>query len=261
MSQSEPKLIFNQHTTDGEVRVWQHNNRRWLDFNDSLIQSEIVLDRPDLLPLPLNQAMLAGTMFVEHPKRVLLAGTGGGATARYFASRFPDVVGDAIEKSDLVATIAREFFYFPKQDQNNWQIITADITTYINQCQQRYDLIVIDIAVNQKTPEWIIERQFLQQCRSILSKNGQVVFNLLVDDANAFLHYLSAIRDIFDRRTVCLSLPNYRNTVIMAFNQSLSFSPEEITTRLPDLEVLWGLDFTAFYQQMLKDNPRESGVF
>jgi spermidine synthase len=261
MSQSEPKLIFNQHTSDGEVRVWQQDNRRWLDFHDGLIQSEIVIGRPDFLPLPLNQAMLAGMMFVGHPKRVLLAGTGGGATARYFASRFPDVVGDAIEKSDLIATIARDYFYFPNQNQNNWQIITADIATYTKQCQQRYDLIVIDIAVEQITPEWIVDRQFLQQCRSILMENGQVVFNLLVDDANAFLHYLSAIRDIFDRRTVCLSLPNYRNTVIMAFNQSPSFLPEDVAARLSELEALWELDFTAFYQQILKDNPRQSGVF
>ena len=261
MSQSEPQLIFNQHTIDGEIRVWQQDNRRWLDFNDGLIQSEIVIDRPDFLPLALNQAMLAGMMFVDHPKRVLLAGTGGGSTARYFASRFPDVIGDAIEKSDLITTIARDFFYFPSQDQNNWKIITADIVTYVEQCQQFYDLIVIDIAVDQKTPEWIVDRQFLQQCRSILSKNGQVVFNLLVDDDNAFLHYLSAIRDIFDRRTVCLSLSHYRNTVIMAFNQSPSFLPEEVAARLSGLEALWQLDFTAFYQQMLKDNPRQSGVF
>lgn len=261
MSQIEPQLIFNQKTIGEEVRVWQQGNRRWLDFNDGLIQSEIVIDKPEFLPLPLNQAMLAGMMFVAHPKRVLLAGTGGGATARYFASRFPDVAGDAIEKLDLIATIACDYFYFPNQEQDNWQIITADIVSYVEQCQLFYDLIVIDIAVDQKTPEWVVDHQFLQQCQSILTKNGQVVFNLLVDDANAFLHYLSVIRDIYGRRTVCLSLPNYRNTVIMAFNHSPSFLPEEIAARLSDLEALWGLDFTTFYQQMLKDNPRQSGVF
>lgn len=261
MSQIESQLIFNQHVTDGEIRVWQQDNRRWLDFNDGLIQSEIILDKPDTLPLALNQAMLAGMMFVDHPKRVLLAGTGGGATARYFAARFPDVIGEAIEKSELVSTIAQDYFYFPTGKQNKWQILTADIATYIEQCQQFYDLILIDIAVEQTTPEWIIDRQFLQQCRSILTENGQVVLNILVEDANAFLHYLSAIRDIFDRRTVCLSLPDYRNTVIMAFKQAPSFLPEDIAARLLDLEALWELDFTTFYQQMLKDNPRQSGVF
>ncbi len=259
MNQSNPELIFNQQLADEIVRVWQQDNRRWLDFDDGLIQSEIDLNRPEYLPLVLNRAMLAGIIFVERPQRVLLAGTGGGATARYFSSRFPDVYGEAVEKSDTVIQLAQKYFNFP--NTKNWQLISGDIVDYVEQCQQQYDLIIIDIAVNQKTPKWIIERQFLQQCRSILTAQGEVVFNLLVDDANDFMHYLSAIRDSFDRRTVCLSLPNYRNTVVMAFNQKPAVLIEDITAQLPDLEVLWGLELTTFYQQMLIDNPKNSGVF
>ena len=67
MSQSEPQLIFSHESSDGKVRVWQQNDRRWLDFDDGLIQSEIVLNHPETLPSPLNRAMLAGMMFVGQP--------------------------------------------------------------------------------------------------------------------------------------------------------------------------------------------------
>jgi len=259
MSPFVPFLVFEQKNDEGEIRVWQHYDRRWLDFNDGLVQSKIILNSPELLPLPLNRAMLAGMMFVEQPKRVLLAGLGGGATARYFAACFPDVVGEAVEKSEVVANIARDYFDFPIDKQ--WQIVREDIIDYVQHCPHKYDLIVIDIAIEQITPEWLLDRTFLQQCRSLLTENGHIALNLLVEDANAFLHSVAAIRAVFDRRVVCLSLPNYRNTIVMGFNHIPPCHPNDVKTRLADLESSWGLEFGEFYQQMQKDNPLGSGVF
>ena len=259
MSHFTPQLLFEQQSVDGEVRVWQQYDRRWLDFNDGLIQSEIILNSPEILPLPLNRAMLAGVLFSGMPKRILLAGTGGGATARYFSACFPDVIVDAVEKSECVSDIAINYFEFPAG--NNWQIHTEDIVNYVQHCPYKYDLIIIDIAVDQKTPEWLIEREFLKHCRSLLTDNGHIALNLLVDDGNAFMHYLSAIRDCFDRQTACLSLPNYQNTVIFAFNNTPQFKHKNLHKKLSELDALWGMEFTDFYQQMLKDNPQNSGVF
>jgi len=259
MSPFIPFLVFEQKNDQGEVRVWQQYDRRWLDFNDGLVQSEIILNSPELLPLPLNRAMLAGMMFVDTPKRVLLAGIGGGVTARYFSACFPDVKGEAVEKSEVVAKLAQEYFDFPSN--KNWQIVKQDILDYVQDCPEKYDLIVVDIAIEQKTPEWLIERQFLQQCRSLLTKNGHIAFNLLVDDANGFMHGVSALRAVFDRRVVCLSLATYRNIVVLAFNNTPTYLPEDAQTRLADIESSWGLEFNQFYQQILKDNPPNSGIF
>ncbi len=259
MSQFPPYLLFEQRSIEGDVRVWQQYDRRWLDFNDGLIQSEIILNNPEILPLVLNRAMLAGVIFSELPKQVLLVGMGGGTTARYFASCFPDVVGDAVEKSKIVSELACSYFEFPVG--HNWQIHTEDIIDYVQDCSQKYDLIIIDIAIEQKTPQWLVERDFLKQCRSLLTEQGHIALNLLVDDSNEFLHYLSAIRDTFSRQTACLSLPNYRNTVIFAFNNPPQNVPKEPALDLSKLEAEWGLEFGEFHQQMLKDNPQNSGVF
>mgnify|MGYP000078835212 CR=1 FL=1 len=258
MSQIPPHLLFEQRSVEGEIRVWQQNDRRWLDFNDGLVQSEIVLNNPEILPLPLNRAMLAGVMFSEHPQRVLLAGMGGGATARYFSACFPEVSGDAVEKSEVVSQLAHDYFEFPID--NNWHIHTEDIVDYVQNCPHQYDLIIIDIAVEQKTPEWIIEQSFLKQCRSLLTDNGHLALNLLVDDGNAFMHYLSAIRTVFDCHTACLSLPNYRNTVIFSFKNNPEYDAKVLDKHLSNLEKSWGLEFGDFLQQMLKDNPENSGI-
>jgi spermidine synthase len=255
----EPRILFDQKTDDAEIRVWQQYDRRWLEFNDGLIQSEIILNRPEILPSVLNRAMLAGMMFSQQPKRVLLAGVGGGATARYFSGCFPDVIGEAVEISETVSQIANDFFEFPMN--NKWQLITENILDYMQNCQHKYDLIIIDMVVEQVTPEWIVEQEFLQQCRTMLTENGQLSLNLLVDNDDDFKCNLSAIRDVFDRQTVCLSLANHRNTVIFAFNKKPQILPAELDKHIPILEALWGLEFGEFYQQMLKDNPPKSGVF
>lgn len=258
MTESSPKLIFDQQEMNERIRIWQQGERRWLDFDDGLIQSEINLDKPELLPQVLNRAMLAGILFEALPKRILLVGTGGGATARYFSHRFPHIKGDAVDISESVLSLARRYFEFPENEQ--WQIIHDDIKHYVEVCTERYDLIIIDIAVEQKTPEWVFEQQFLNQCKALLTEHGQVSFNLLVEGANEFMHYLSAVRRTFKQRTVCLSLPNYRNTVVLAFNSAPSFmSP--LNERIVSLEYGWGIEFTEFYQQMLIDNPANSGVF
>ncbi|PHS25272.1 MAG: hypothetical protein COA83_06185 [Methylophaga sp.] len=259
MTLVEPRLLFDQQIDEGDIRVWHQYDRRWLEFNDGLIQSEIVLNRPEILPLVLNRAMLAGMLFVEPPKRVLLAGVGGGATARYFSGCFADIKGEAVEVSATVSQIAKDFFEFP--NNKKWQLITEDITNYVQHCQHKYDLIIIDIAKEQKTPEWIIDRQFLQRCRSMLTGTGQLTLNLLVDDNNEFKHYLSTIRDVFDCHTACLSLTNHRNTVIFAFNNKPPSLPEDLQTHLLMLEALWGFEFGEFYRQMVQDNPANSGVF
>jgi spermidine synthase len=256
---AEQQLLFNQKIAEGHVQVWQQDNRRWMDFENDLVQTEIILDRPDYLPLPLNRAMLAGIIFCEQPKQILLAGTGGGATARYLAQRFPDIDGQAVELSDVIASVAHEYFEFP--NNKKWQLLTDDIKSYVQTSQQFYDVIVVDIAEEKLTPEWIVDRQFLQQCRARLTAEGYISINLLVDDENGFMNYLAAIRDVFDRQTVCLSMPSYRNIVILAFNQLPPYiSPVDIENRLSTLEKEWGLELTEFYQQMLKDNPKDSGV-
>jgi spermidine synthase len=258
MPDSEPQLIVNQHSADGSVRVWQQDDRRWLDFDDGLIQSEINLRDASRLALPLNRAMLAGLMFEDTPQRILLVGTGGGATARYFEQRFPQMKGEAVELSEVVASLALKYFEFPQSA--HWQLIQQDIRDYVQACKVKYDLILVDIAEQQLTPEWIIRAEFLGQCRQLLTPKGQLSLNLLVTDGNSFMHYLSALRRQFDKRTVCLSLPNYRNTVILAFNNlpsKLYIKPQQRKR----LEQLWGIEFELFYQQMLKDNPRGSGIF
>lgn len=258
MMMTAAEFLLNHKTAEGsKIRVWQQANLRYLDFADGLLQSAIDLRDPAVLPLPLNRAMLAGCIFSESFKRVLLAGTGGGATARFLAQQCPEIEGEAVEISVEIAAIARRYFQFP----DNWPIHIADIQQFIRQPQPAYDLILLDIAVAQTTPDWVLNANFLQQCRARLTATGQLVINLLVADADGFLAALKVIRQVFAGQTACLSLENHRNIVIFAFNDLPAFLPPLSEQRLTLLARHWPIELAAFYQRMQKENPAGSGIF
>lgn len=255
---AEPELIYSVTESDQVIKVWQQDNLRWLEFGDELIQTEIDLDRADYLPESFNRAMLAGVLFTDMPKRVLLAGTGGGSTARYFANRFPEIQGEAVELSAAVIELAKDYFDCPCT--GNWDLIQDDIRNYVTQCPHRYDLIVMDIAIDQHTPEWLVERVFLHHCRALLTENGHIAINLIVKDAQAFLDNLAVIRQVFEKQTVCLSLTEHKNILVYAFNQACQHTPQQIEQSLPELQRVWQFEFDDFYQQMLTNNPAGSGI-
>jgi spermidine synthase len=254
---AEAELVYSVEENGRLIKVWQQAELRWLEFGDELIQTEIDLARPDFLPESFSRAMLSGALFNSKvPEKVLLAGTGGGSTARYFANRFPEVIGDGVDLSPVVLDIAQRFFDCP--NKGNWQLIEADIRDYVQHCQVRYDLIVMDIAIGNTSPDWMIAPAFLKGCRQSLSSTGHIAINLIVESEHGFMTQLAAIREAFDRQTVCVSLPEHRNVIVLAFNQANRLAPNPQT--LDKLEAQWQVEFGTFYQQMLKDNPKGSGV-
>ncbi len=251
------EFLLHQKTAGGEIRVWQQANLRYLDFADGLLQTAIDTQVPGVLPLPLSRAMLAGIIFSASIKRVLLAGTGGGASARFLDQLFPEIDGEAVECSAEVADIARQYFHFPE----NWPIHIQAIQQFVCEPQSPYDLILLDIAMDQKTPDWILDAGFLQQCRAQLTTKGHLALNLLVDDAEGFLSAMKTIRQVFDKRTVCLSLKNHRNIVVFAFNETPDFLPPIADKHLQLLTQRWSIELDEFYQCMQKENPAGSGIF
>ncbi len=253
---SEAELLHQVKESNHTITVWEQENLRWIEFGDGLIQSAMDLDRPDYLPEAFSRAMLAGTMFQSNmPKKVLLAGTGGGATARYLANRFPDIEGDAVELSATVINLAKRYFDFP---QHHWTIHHADIRDYLQQCEQRYDIIVFDIADGQSVPIWLQDPDFLADCRRCLSSQGHISINLIAETGEHFKANLAAIRQAFDQQTVCLSLQEHRNIILFGFNHQnviTAFDEDDLLT----LQRRWQIEFKTFYQQMQQDNPKNSG--
>ena len=249
---NEEQLLFQQETEGGLIEVWQKNNRRWLSI-DAVEQSCIDIDQPERLLSPLHHAFLAALLFIATPNKVLLAGMGGGAFARYIHNKNSAIQGDAVEINKTITEVAKQFFDFPEA---NWKININNIQQWQG---ERYDLIVADIAEDKLTPAWLTSEIMLLQFKKQLSECGVLVINLLVSDAQSFSQSLVNIRKIFERQTLCLTVPDHKNIVVFAFNKNSECCSEaSFQLHMAALDEKWGVNFNMLLEQLRCDNPADS---
>ena len=204
----------------------------------------------------MHHAFLAALLFIDSPEKVLLAGLGGGALARYLHHINSDIQGDAVEVNETITAVAKSFFCFP---ETKWNISIENIQQWQGSA---YDLVIADIAQADLTPTWLISEEMILCFKQQLSANGVLVMNLLVTDAQSLSRTLKIIRETFARRTLCLTVPDHKNIVVFAFNQQPRYhSKNEINSRISQLAEKWQLDFYSLLDQLLKDNPEGSGIF
>jgi len=244
------RCIYREENDDTRLEIWDEGDLRSLWFDDVILQTQIHLHDPAVLPNPVNRAMLAHLMFEPPLGRVMLAGCGGGAIARWLHERMPDVVGDAVELSDTVARLAREYFDFPPAQHSNWRLLIGDVREHFVHSDAHYDFILVDLEEDQATPTWLTSRGFLTGCRDHLSPQGTLTLNLIVDDAAAVSAALFAIRSVFGTGTLLLDDPDHDNLLVIAFAADTPPTPD--TDRLIQLGLRWGINFQALAERITR---------
>ncbi|MGB5199134.1 MAG: methyltransferase domain-containing protein [Sedimenticolaceae bacterium] len=241
--------IYREENDDMHLEIWEDGDRRSLWFDDVILQTEINIHDPAVLPNPVNRAMLAHLMFGLPLQRVLLAGCGGGAIARWLHARAPQVHGDAIEVSGTVARLAREYFEFPPPD-GNWELQVADAREHILFSKRLYDYILVDLEENQTTPRWVTEAAFLEGCHDHLSAHGNLTLNLLLDDATKISEALLRIRQTFGSDILLLSNPGHDNLLVLAFRAHAPQMPS--SDALVSQGRRWGIDFASLAARLTR---------
>jgi spermidine synthase len=238
----------------GPLVVQQIGTRRELHFANDITQTLIDLEHPGYLPLAANRAMLAHLAFGQRPRNVLLAGCGGGAIARWFAAHSPQTHGTAVELDPQVASLARRYFEFP----SDWQLKVADVRDHLAGCKADYDFILVDIEVGGHTPRWVGDPAFVRQCRDALTPAGVITFNLVAEQREGFVQKLATIQGVFGKRTLCLSIPQHDNVLVLAFRRRPDLS--RLAQRLPSRAARWALELPELVKRMRRENPPGSGI-
>lgn len=258
MTTANPTTLFQQQIDGNLVSIEQSGDILSLHFNNGLLQSQIDTSAADRLPLAGNRIMLAHLLFGETPGKVLLAGCGGGAIARWFNAMLPDSQGLAVESSAEIISLAKQYFEFPSSG-SNWDIQQADVRSYLADQPERYDFILFDIEENRNTPDWLIQPEFVETCKHCLTDKGVISFNIVVRSAGDFSRALWPIRQVFPGKTYCLSSQDSQNIIITAFASKPSMV--NLADRASKAKKRFQIEFDLFYQQLLKDNPPDSGIF
>lgn len=114
------------------------------------------------------------TQEIKHQKdsgRVLLLGLGGGCVANELVQNKFSV--DAVELDPRVVEAAREFFNL----DSGIGVYVDDARRFINQCTQKYDIIIFDVFKGEESPSHLITLESLEKIKKTLNPNGILVIN------------------------------------------------------------------------------------
>jgi spermidine synthase len=120
----------------------------------------------------------AGLLLKPDPKRVLIAGLGGGTIPLVLSELFPDASIDVIEIDESVARVAKDFFFFKQTDLMRVHI--NDARVFIKRAalkEEKYDYIVLDAFSGDYIPEHMLTQEFLEEVKQVLAPDGVVVAN------------------------------------------------------------------------------------
>jgi len=121
---------------------------------------------------------------LAHVNSILLLGLGGGCVIESLRNKFNYQKHiTAVELDDTIIKIASQEFNI--QNSNRTEILHDNALHYVKQCKKKFDLIIVDIFIDQNVPEVFYENSFWSKTISLISANGQILFNagiLITDD-------------------------------------------------------------------------------
>lgn len=108
-----------------------------------------------------------------------------------------------IEKDENVLYLANK--YGISEIKSPLEIILADAEAFVSQSQQKFDLICMDIYIDDKVPEHFEKIGFLEKLKAILTPEGLLIFNKLtrtrVDLEQSKVFYRDSFQTVFPEAT------------------------------------------------------------
>lgn len=259
---NEPENSDQISTTHRNIDIQQKDGQLQLVFSNQpqAIQSAINIQAPQKLVMTNLQYLMGILQFISPPQKILLLGVGGGSLVHFFRHFFPQSHITGVDYDQQLIQFAQTKMQLPEAGQQ-LQYVFADARQYIQQCQQHYDLIVVDIFAGSQSPEWTRDKAFIQQLKNCLSNQGAIACNMLISSDQSFKKFYSLLRELFNRQTLCLESPEYENILLYALNFSVEsrtmMQNLQLATELNDR---YQLPFTEILQVIYNINPVDSGI-
>jgi spermidine synthase len=109
------------------------------------------------------------------PQRALVLGLGAGTVVHLLTRRFGPIPIVAVDDDPELVEFARREFDL---DLANLEIVIGDAFAYVQACEQRFGLILVDLYHGAQPAAGLVSRPFLSELKRLLLPRGQVVFNL-----------------------------------------------------------------------------------
>lgn len=225
MSQTyaQREIIHEERSQYRDVVVTEFNNQRCMLFNvhrGDMNQTCMDLRDPRRLVFSYTKMSFAGLLLNPAPRRILVAGLGGGTIPMAMRELFPDATIDVLEVDPAVVTVAHEFFDFREDEAMTAHVVDARV--FIKRAGLRgeqYDYIVLDAFSGEYIPEHLLSKEFLEEVRAILTDDGVVVANTF--SSSRLYDYESVTYQAVFGEFYNFKLPGSGNRLILATKSAL----------------------------------------
>jgi spermidine synthase len=138
-------------------------------------QTVLDLGAPHLPGLEYARNTLVVLAFTPRAASFLILGLGGGSIPRMLLAARPGAAVDAVEVDPAIPDLARRFFQVAALPR--FRVHLEDAAAFMDHCNTRYDVIVVDAYIGEKYPDQCATAEFLTRARDCLTGEGVVVVN------------------------------------------------------------------------------------
>lgn len=180
-------LVKEIHSKYSHIRIVDYGTLRSLlfvrDSGEEVVESTLDVKSPQTLFLLYTQKMFASFLLGDIPKKVLLAGLGGGSMVHFLNYYFPKIQVDIVEIDPEIVKISQE--YFGLKDYKMNKVIIQDIYKFLKNSKGSYDVIFMDafLKPSKETDSTGVnlkqkEKEFFEDLKKNLTAKGVVAFNI-----------------------------------------------------------------------------------
>ena len=148
-------------------------------------------------------------------KNVLLLGLGGGSVPVILFEEFKlDCKITAVEIDEAVIELSKEFFNMQRFQM--LEIICADAFEFVQKCSLKFDLIIVDIFIDNKVPSQFESDEFLFAIKGLMNRKGIIMFNKIIGLENEATPFNLLLKCFENNFTEIKVLNIYNNIVFIA---------------------------------------------
>ncbi len=117
---------------------------------------------------------------IRKMQSILILGVAGGSVIKTLVDEIKfegKIVG--VEIDSEIIEIANKYFNLNKI--KNFEIFIEDAELFVKKHTYIYDLIIIDVFQDSFMPEFLFEKEFIENVLNLLNSNGFVIFNTIVN--------------------------------------------------------------------------------
>ncbi len=251
---------FKARTKYASLSIVQNADRIELRSDTDTLLSVINRKNPQKLALTNLEYLMGILLFLRAPRNILLLGTGGGSLIHFLRYHYPMCRLTSVDFDAELQELMRHKMLLPSADENLVYIID-EASHYLNDCKHQFDLILVDIFSGSQSPGWLLESPGIRRIHGLLTDQGAVAYNLLVDSDFTFDLFYRQLAQVFKQQTLYLPVEGFENTLVYAFrNRPPRHQMSYYIGRAMEMAEIHEIDYRSLLSTIYTTNPVGSAV-